>query len=205
MAVMSEGRMLGKNGQEGPLSLRLMEKRETSLPGVCLIAPKIFRDERGFFLETFRAEAFAALGIPGPFIQDNLAGSHRGVLRGLHYQVRNPQGKLVQVVRGEIFDVAVDMRRSSPYFGRWFGARLDSETRTAIWVPPGFAHGYYVLSEWAEVGYKVTDRYTPDAERTLLWNDPAVGVDWPIGPGETPVLSAKDADGKLLRDAETYE
>ena len=182
-----------------------MQKRETSLPGVWLIEPKIFRDERGFFLETYRAETYASLGIPAPFIQDNLAGSQRGVLRGLHYQVRNPQGKLVQVSRGEIFDVAVDLRRSSLHFGKWFGAKLDAETRTSIWVPPGFAHGYYVTSEQAEVFYKVTDVYAPEWERTLLWNDPALGIEWPLAPGEFPILSAKDAAGKLLRDAETYE
>lgn len=182
-----------------------MQKRETSLPGVWLIEPKIFRDERGFFLETYRAENYASLGMPGPFIQDNLAGSRRGVLRGLHYQIRNPQGKLIQVYRGEIFDVAVDLRRSSEHFGKWFGATLNAETREALWVPPGFAHGYYVLSELAEVGYKVTDRYSPEWERTLLWNDPALSIDWPIPAGESPVLSSKDADGKLLRDADTYE
>ena len=182
-----------------------MQKRETSLPGVWLIEPKIFRDERGFFLETYRAETYAALGIPHTFIQDNLAGSHRGVLRGLHYQIRNPQGKLIQVSRGEIFDVAVDLRRSSPHFGKSVGMTLDSETRAALWVPPGFAHGYYVVSDWAEVGYKVTDRYSPEWERTLLWNDSALGINWPVPEGESPLLSVKDADGKKLRDAETFE
>jgi dTDP-4-dehydrorhamnose 3,5-epimerase len=182
-----------------------MQKRETTLPGVWLIEPKIFRDDRGFFLETYRAETFAALGIPHAFVQDNLAGSRRGVLRGLHYQIRHAQGKLIQVSRGEIFDVVVDLRRSSPYFGKWVGANLNAETRAALWVPPGFAHGYFVLSEWAEVNYKVTDRYAPEWERTLLWNDAALGIAWPIADGERPNLSAKDEAGKLLRDAETYE
>ena len=182
-----------------------MQKRATSFPDVFLIEPKIFRDERGFFLETYRAETFAALGIPQTFVQDNLAGSERGVLRGLHYQIRHPQGKLVHVAHGEIFDVAVDLRRSSANFGKWVGVPLQAETHASLWVPPGFAHGYYVLSERAEVGYKVTNVYAPEWERTLLWNDPALGIAWPLLEGITPTLSVKDAAGKNLSDAETYE
>ena len=182
-----------------------MQKRETSLPGVWLIEPKIFRDERGFFLEMYREDAFASLGLSQRFIQDNLAGSRRGVLRGLHYQIRHPQGKLVRVVHGEIFEVAVDLRRSSSHFGQWVGVTLSAETHAALWVPPGFAHGYYAVSERAEVFYKVTDVYAPEWERTLLWNDPALAIDWPLVEGAAPVLSVKDAAGKLLNEADTFE
>lgn len=181
-----------------------MRKRETSLPDVWLIEPQVFQDERGFFLETYQIEKYAALGIPHSFIQDNLAGSHRGVLRGLHYQIRYPQGKLVQATRGEIFDVVVDLRRSSPNFGKWAGVSLRSDDHSMLWVPPGFAHGYYVVSEQAEVAYKVTDRYAPEWERTLLWNDPALGIEWPLLDSTGPILSAKDAAGKLLRDADVF-
>lgn len=177
----------------------------TDLPGVLLIEPEVFGDQRGFFLETYHARKMAAAGITESFVQDNHSGSHRGTLRGLHYQIRQPQGKLVRAVVGEIFDVAVDLRRSSPTFGRWFGVRLSAENKLQLWVPAGFAHGFYVLSEWAEVVYKVTDFYAPEWERTLLWNDPEVGVIWPLLEGLPPTLSVKDANGKPLKEAEVYQ
>ncbi len=181
-----------------------MEFLPTSLPDVLLIRLKVFRDNRGYFVETYRADAFAAAGIGCPFIQDNHSGSHRTTLRGLHYQIRHPQGKLVRVVVGEIFDVAVDLRRSSPTFGRWVGTHLSSENPHMLWIPPGFAHGFYTLSDWAEVFYKTTDSYAPQWERTLVWNDPAVGIAWPLIDGQPPLLSAKDAAGKRLQEAETF-
>jgi dTDP-4-dehydrorhamnose 3,5-epimerase len=155
----------------------------TELPGVLLLDPDVHEDERGFFLETYNAARFAALGVPATFVQDNHSGSRQGVLRGLHYQIRHPQGKLVRVVRGEVFDVAVDLRRSSAAFGCWAGAPLSDDNRRQVWVPPGFAHGFYVLSEFADVLYKVTEIYDPASERTLLWNDPRLGIDWPLVDG----------------------
>jgi len=177
----------------------------TELPDVILIQPKIFEDERGFFLESYQKERFFAAGIHADFIQDNHSASTKGVLRGLHYQIRQPQGKLVRVVVGEVYDVAVDLRRHSPTFGRWVGEILSSEKKNQLWVPPGFAHGFYVTSEKAEILYKATDYYAPQWERSLLWNDPALGIDWPIINGEPPILSAKDRQGALLSEAETYE
>ena len=177
----------------------------TTIPDVILISPQIFGDERGFFLETYQASKFAAAGIPATFVQDNHSGSQRGTLRGLHYQIQQTQGKLVRVVAGEIFDVAVDIRRSSPAFGRWVGEILSAENKRQLWVPPGFAHGFFVLSEWAEVLYKATDFYAPEWERSILWNDPAIGVEWPILSGTEPLLSAKDMQGKLLGEAELFE
>lgn len=173
------------------------------IPDVVLIQPRVFEDERGFFLESYRKERFAEAGIPYDFVQDNHSRSRRGVLRGLHYQIRQAQGKLVRVIAGEIFDVAVDLRRSSPTFGRWMGAVLSAENKTMLWIPPGFAHGFYVLSEQAEVLYKTTDYYAPQWERTLLWNDPALGIRWPEGPA--PIVSAKDAAGLPLAQAELYD
>ncbi len=181
-----------------------MQIAPTALPDVIVIEPRLFRDERGFFLETFQERRYAEAGIRGPMVQDNCSGSRRGVLRGLHYQVRCPQGKLVSVTAGEVFDVAVDLRRSSPTFGRWVGLTLSADDRRQVWVPPGFAHGFYVLSDWAEVRYKVTDFYNPEQERTLLWNDPAVGVAWPLQ-GGSPLLSAKDARGSPLAKAEGFD
>lgn len=175
-----------------------------AIPGVVLIEPTIFRDERGFFFEAFEARKYAQAGIVTPLVQDNHSGSHIGVLRGLHYQLQNPQGKLVTVVSGEIFDVAVDMRRSSATCGKWVGTRLSAANRRQLWIPPGFAHGYYVLSSWAEVTYKVTDFYNPQAERTLLWNDPDVNVAWPLIEGRHPLLSPKDARGSAFSMAELY-
>jgi dTDP-4-dehydrorhamnose 3,5-epimerase len=174
----------------------------TAIPDVVAIEPKVFGDARGFFLESWNARAFAIAGIRANFVQDNHARSTKNVLRGLHYQIHQPQGKLVRTVVGEVFDVAVDLRRSSPTFGRWVGERLSSENKRMVWVPPGFAHGYLVLSDVAEVLYKATDYYAPEHERSIVWNDPDLGIAWPLaGP---PVLSAKDVAGVRLRDAEAY-
>jgi dTDP-4-dehydrorhamnose 3,5-epimerase len=182
-----------------------MRITRTEMPDVLLIEPRVFQDERGFFLETFQAMRYATAGVGSPFVQDNLSGSGRGVLRGLHYQLRRPQGKLVGVTAGEVFDVAVDLRRASPTFGRWVGVQLSAGDRRQMWIPPGFAHGFYVTSDWAEVCYKVTDYYNPDDERTLLWNDPRVGVRWPLPDGAVPLLSPKDARGLPLDRAEVYD
>lgn len=177
---------------------------ETPLPGLLVLEPRLFGDTRGFFLESWNARAFAqATGLDTHFVQDNHSRSRRGVLRGLHYQIRQPQGKLVRVVRGAIFDVAVDLRRSSPTFGRWFGVALTEDNHLQLWVPPGFGHGFLVLSESADVLYKATDYYAPEHERSLLWNDPAVGVDWPLDAIE-PLLSEKDAAGLPLAQCEVY-
>ena len=181
-----------------------MRVHATNLAGVVLLEPLAHEDERGFFLETYSAARFAALGVTATFVQDNHSGSRQGVLRGLHYQVRHPQGKLVRVVRGAVFDMAVDLRRSAPSFGRWVGNQLSAENRRQVWVPPGFAHGFYVLSDFAEVLYKVTDPYEPAAERTLLWNDPQLAIVWPLVAGQAPILSVKDAAGVPLARAETY-
>lgn len=176
----------------------------TPLPGVLILEPRLFGDARGFFLESWNARAFAqATGLDTHFVQDNHSRSRRGVLRGLHYQIRQPQGKLVRVVRGAVFDVAVDLRKSSPTFGRWFGVELTEDNHRQLWVPPGFGHGFLVLSESADVLYKATDYYAPEHERSLLWNDPAVGVDWPLDRIE-PLLSAKDAAGLPLAQCEVY-
>ncbi|MBE7374284.1 dTDP-4-dehydrorhamnose 3,5-epimerase [Pseudomonas lopnurensis] len=176
---------------------------ETSIPDVLIIEPRVFGDERGFFYESFNAAAFeAATGLKRQFVQDNHSKSQRGVLRGLHYQIRQPQGKLVRVVAGEVFDVAVDLRRSSPSFGRWVGTRLNAQNQRQLWIPEGFAHGFLVLSETAEFLYKTTDYYAPEHERSLLWNDPQLGIQWPID--EPPQLSAKDQAGKRLGDAELF-
>ena len=182
-----------------------MQFTSTELPGVILIQPKIFEDERGFFLESYQKERFFAAGIQADFVQDNHSASTKGVLRGLHYQIRQPQGKLVHVIVGEVFDVAVDLRRSSPTFGNWVGVTLSAEKKNQLWVPPGFAHGFYVTSEKAEILYKATDYYAPQWERSLLWNDPTLGIDWPIINGELPFLSEKDMKGALFAEAETYD
>ncbi len=183
-----------------------MQAFPTAIPDVKVIQPKVFGDERGFFYESFNARKFAELtdvATTTTFVQDNHSRSMRGVLRGLHYQIRQPQGKLVRVVSGEIFDVAVDIRRNSPTFGKWVGEVLSSENQRQIWVPPGFAHGFVVVSEFAEVLYKTTDYWAPEHERSIIWNDPKIGIDWPdVG---KPVLSAKDESGKLLDDAEVFE
>jgi dTDP-4-dehydrorhamnose 3,5-epimerase len=179
-----------------------MKATPTRLPEVILIEPKIFGDARGFFFESWNEREFERAGIRARFVQDNHSRSARGVLRGLHYQVRQPQGKLVRVTEGEIFDVAVDIRRSSPDFGKWVSARLDAQSRTMLWVPAGFAHGFCVLSDYAEVLYKTTDFYAPEHERSILWDDPELAIPWPLA--GTPALSAKDAAGKCLRDAEVF-
>ncbi len=182
-----------------------MQFISTGLPGVILIQPKIFADERGFFLESYRKDRFSGAGIQADFVQDNHSASTQGVLRGLHYQIRQPQGKLVRVVVGEVFDVAVDLRRGSRTFGNWVGEILSAENKNQLWVPPGFAHGFYVTSDKAEILYKATDYYAPQWERCLLWNDPAIGIDWPLINGGLPTLSDKDAKGLPLSAAETYE
>ncbi|GAP05404.1 MAG TPA: dTDP-4-dehydrorhamnose 3,5-epimerase [Anaerolinea thermolimosa] len=182
-----------------------MEIQPTALPDVWIIVPQLFGDHRGFFMETYHAKRYAEAGIAATFVQDNHSGSRRGILRGLHYQIRHAQGKLVRAVVGSIFDVVVDLRRSSPTFGRWVGMELSAENHRQLWVPPGFAHGFYVLSDWAEVFYKATDFYAPEWERTLLWNDPALQIAWPIPTGEDPVLSEKDRQGKRLQDADCFE
>jgi dTDP-4-dehydrorhamnose 3,5-epimerase len=181
-----------------------MEFEPTAIPDVVLIHPKVYGDERGFFMETYRAQKFGAAGLPLIFVQDNHSGSQRGTLRGLHYQIKQAQGKVVRVVVGEVYDVAVDLRRWSPTFGQWVGYTLSAQNKAELWVPPGLAHGFYVLSEWAEVVYKATDYYAPQYERSLLWNDPALGIPWPLPAGETPNLSPKDALGLPLEKAEVY-
>ena len=178
--------------------------RKAEIPDLIEIQPDKFEDARGYFLETYREDLFRNAGIPTGFVQDNQSSSKRGVLRGLHYQIRQPQGKLVRVIAGEIYDVAVDIRHSSPTFGRWFGLNLSGQQKNQLWIPPGFAHGFYVLSETAEIHYKATDYYAPQWERTLLWNDPALAICWPLIEGQSPVLSPKDTAGKPLSEAETY-
>jgi len=182
-----------------------MDFSPTSIPDVLLIKSQVFTDDRGFFVETFRKNEFEQAGIAQPFVQDNHSGSKQEILRGLHYQIQQSQGKLVRVAQGEVFDVAVDLRRSSNTFGRWVGMILSSKNKFQLWVPPGFAHGFYVRSEWAEVTYKVTDYYAPDWERTLLWSDPNVGIDWPLLDGKPPILSPKDAMGKTIDEAELFD
>ena len=177
----------------------------TKIPDVILIEPKIFGDERGFFMETYKSAVFEKSGIDQEFVQDNHSGSQKSTLRGLHYQIRHTQGKLLRVVVGEIFDVAVDLRQSSATFGKWVGEILNAENKRQIWVPPGFAHGFYVLSDWAELIYKTTDIYSPKWERTLLWNDPKIGIEWPILRGIDPILSGKDQQGDLFEDAELFD
>ena len=176
---------------------------KTEIPDVVIIEPKVFGDDRGFFYESWNARTFASLGLDVSFVQDNHSKSQRGVLRGLHYQIKQPQGKLVRVVAGEVFDVAVDMRRSSPTFGKWVGFTLSAENKRMAWIPPGFAHGFCTTSESAEFLYKTTDYYAPEYERSLLWSDPAIGIAWPLG-GMEPQLAAKDRAGVLLKDAELF-
>lgn len=175
-----------------------MEVTKTAIDGVLLLAPKVFGDSRGFFFESFNARVFAeATGLQLDFVQDNHSRSARHVLRGMHFQVDRPQGKLVRVVRGEVFDVAVDIRRDSPTYGRWVGERLSETNQRQLWVPPGLAHGFLVLSESADFLYKTTDYYDPASERCLAWNDPGVGIDWPLE-GQAPALSGKDQAGLAL-------
>src|SRR5450432_1072837 len=175
----------------------------TAIPDVLLLEPRVFGDARGFFFESYNQRTFAGLGIPDTFVQDNHSKSGKGVLRGLHYQMVQPQGKLVRAGSGEIFDVAVDLRKGSPTFGRWVGERLSAENRRMLWIPPKFAHGFVVLSDSAELLYKATDFYAPEGERSLLWSDPQLGIDWPVV-GE-PILSDKDRRGSLLADSDTFD
>ncbi|MEY2341000.1 dTDP-4-dehydrorhamnose 3,5-epimerase [Acidithiobacillus sp. IBUN Pt1247-S3] len=181
-----------------------MELQRLAIPEVCLLTPRVFGDARGFFLESWNRKTFADLGLDLDFVQDNHSRSASGVLRGLHYQIQQAQGKLVRVVEGEVFDVAVDLRQSSPTFGCWVGATLSAENHQMLWVPPGFAHGFVVLSKFAQFLYKTTDYYLPAAERCLLWNDPALGIDWPMPVGEAPLLAAKDAAGLPLAQCECF-
>ncbi|MFS2214255.1 dTDP-4-dehydrorhamnose 3,5-epimerase [Telluria sp. Tellsp104] len=176
----------------------------TAIPDVLMLEPKVFGDARGFFYESFNARDFAqATGVDAQFVQDNHSKSAKGVLRGLHYQIQHAQGKLVRVVQGSVFDVAVDLRKSSPTFGRWAGMELSADNHRQLWVPPGFAHGFVVLSESAEFLYKTTDYWYPEHERSLSWNDSAIGIDWPID--FVPQLAAKDQAGKLLAQAEVFD
>ena len=189
-----------------PLSWSDMDsfrKISTSLPGLLILEPRVFEDERGFFLESYNLRALAELGIEGQFVQDNHSCSRRNVLRGLHYQIKHAQAKLVRVVEGEVLDVAVDLRRSSPTFGGWQAMRLSGDNQGMLWIPAGFAHGFRVLSDKAHVFYKATDYYAPQYERTLAWNDPDLKINWELD-GD-PIVSAKDQRGVALRNAETFE
>ncbi len=181
-----------------------MQIRKLAIPNVILIEPRVFGDDRGFFFESYNARAFElAIGLAVDFVQDNHSRSMRGVLRGLHYQLPpHAQGKLVRVVQGEVFDVAVDIRRGSPTFGKWVGATLSADNKCQMWIPPGFAHGFLTVSESAEFLYKTTDYYAPESERCIAWNDPEIGIQWPIA--TAPLLSAKDAEGVVLRNAEVF-
>ena len=182
-----------------------MKVIETPIPDLLVLEPRVFGDSRGFFLESWNERTFReATGVSLPFVQDNHSRSARGVLRGLHYQLRQAQGKLVRVVRGSVFDVAVDLRRSSSTFGRWYGAELSEENHRQLWIPPGFGHGFLVTSDSADFLYKATDYYAPEHERCVLWNDPALGISWPIE-GLTPLLSEKDRQGLPLSEAEVYQ
>lgn len=180
-----------------------MEITETSLAGVLLIEPRVFGDARGFFLESWNQQRFSEAGLDLAFVQDNHSRSSRGVLRGLHYQLDNPQGKLVRVTQGAVFDVAVDIRRSSPRFGCWVGYELSAENHRMLWIPPGFAHGFLVLSDTADFLYKCTSLYDPPSDRGIRWNDPAIGIEWP-DVDASPLLSTKDAAAPLLANAEVF-
>ncbi len=180
-----------------------MKVTPTAIPEVLVLEPQVFGDDRGFFFESFNARRFEqATGVAPNFVQDNHSKSARNVLRGLHYQIRQPQGKLVRVLQGSIYDVVVDMRRSSPFFGRWIGVELSAENRRQIWVPAGFAHGFVVTSETAECLYKTTDYWAPEHERSIIWNDPELAIEWPLT--GAPMLSGKDSQGTLLADAESF-
>lgn len=177
----------------------------TAIPEIILISPRVYQDDRGNFLETYRLDQFAQEGVPVQFVQDNHAGSKLGVLRGLHYQIQKSQGKLIRVIQGDVYDVAVDIRKNSPTFGQYVGVRLDDQKKEMLWIPSGFAHGYYVMSDWAEVGYKVTDYYAPEYERTIVWNDPELNISWPILEDGHPILSENDLQAQTFKDADLYE
>lgn len=181
-----------------------MKFEPIEIKDVVLITPRVFGDMRGFFMETWQEREFVQAGIDAHFVQDNHSMSLRGILRGLHYQIEQAQGKLVRVISGCVFDVAVDLRRGSPSFGKWAGRMLSAENRQMLWVPPGFAHGFYVVSDQAEFLYKCTDYWAPQHERCIRWDDPDIAIDWPICAGTTPVLSEKDRAGLLFQDAECY-
>ncbi len=182
-----------------------MRFQPTSIQGVVMVEPQVHGDERGFFMETWQAKHFAEAGINATFVQENHSRSIRGTLRGLHYQIQQPQGKLVRVIAGEVFDVAVDLRRCSNSFGQWVAATLSAENKRELWIPAGFAHGFLVLSDFAEFVYKCTDFYAPQYERSIRWDDPHIGISWPLGPDEEPLMSEKDRRGCWLEEAEVYE
>jgi dTDP-4-dehydrorhamnose 3,5-epimerase len=182
-----------------------MKFHKTEIPEVILISPEVFGDDRGFFLETYRENMYFDAGINYKFVQDNHSGSSQGILRGLHFQSQHSQGKIVRVVKGEIFDVAVDIRRESPTFGKWVGAHLSDENKNQLWIPPKFAHGFYVISSWAEVCYKATDYYAPDHEKSIVWNDPDININWPLVNGQSPILSQKDKAGISLKTYKSNE
>lgn len=182
-----------------------MKFESTPLDGVMVIRPQVFGDERGFFMESWNARIFAESGLELDFVQDNHSRSGRGILRGLHYQTEQVQGKLVRVTAGAVYDVVVDLRKSSPSFGQWYGLELRAEEHTMLWMPPGFAHGFYVLTDSADFLYKTTDYYHPQSEVSLAWDDPAVGVNWPLLDGETPILSSKDAAGLSWNDIPLFD
>ena len=182
-----------------------MKLTESTLPEVFLITPTVIEDERGFFMETWHSRRFAEGGIDAEFVQDNASRSAKGTLRGIHYQIEQAQGKLIRVVDGEIFDVAVDLRKSSSTYGKWVGELLSAENKRQLWIPPGFGHGFLVLSDIAEVNYKCTDYYAKEHERSVRWDDPDIAIDWPLCDGATPNLSEKDASASLFIDAETFE
>ncbi|WDP90554.1 MAG: dTDP-4-dehydrorhamnose 3,5-epimerase [Desulfobacter sp.] len=181
-----------------------MQLTPLSIPDVVIMEPEVFGDRRGYFMETFRDSFFRENVADTAFVQDNHSRSTQGILRGLHYQVKHSQGKLVRVIAGEVFDVAVDLRRSSPFFGRWVGEILSQENKKLMWVPPGFAHGFYVLSKEAEFVYKCTDYYAPEHERSILWDDPDINIQWPLVSGSRPLLSEKDEKGVALKEAEVF-
>jgi dTDP-4-dehydrorhamnose 3,5-epimerase len=185
--------------QDFPVATNPMKIIQTEIPEVFVLEPRTFADARGYFFEAYNERGFAAAGIPDRFVQDNQSNSKKNVLRGLHFQVEQVQGKLVRVINGEIFDVAVDLRKGSPTLGKWVGLRLSAASHQMIWIPKGFAHGFYTMSDTADVHYKVTDFYAPQSERTLLWNDPEIGIDWPLN-GD-PILSEKDRAGIGFREA----
>lgn len=176
----------------------------TNIPDVLILEPQVFGDARGFFLETWNSQTFADAGLDLNFVQDNHSRSGQGILRGMHYQIQNPQGKLVRVTSGKVFDVAVDLRQSSPTFGQWAGAELSADNHRMMWVPPGFAHGFYVMSESADFLYKCTDFYAPAYDRSLRWDDPTVGIEWPLINGAQPTISAKDEAGKSWQEADKF-
>jgi len=182
-----------------------MKYTRLDIPDVVLIEPNVFEDHRGFFMETFRDDDFKKNVSDLSFVQDNHSKSTQGILRGLHYQIKQPQGKLVRVISGKVFDVAVDLRNSSPTFGQWVGIMLSAENKLIFWVPPGFAHGFYVISPEAEFVYKCTDYYAPEYERSMKWNDPSIDIKWPIIPGIIPLLSKKDENGIFFENAEVFE